>query len=150
MRHVALFIAVLVSFVLQTRVRIFGVPPELTVIVVYYIGVTGGAAKGILLGSLIGIVEDSISGGIIGPNLLGKGMVGFFSSVMAGGLFRWTPLLGLLIISSLTVLDGFVVFFSRMFYSSLSVPPHRVFLTVVIQGLINALAGIFIKPEHAD
>jgi rod shape-determining protein MreD len=150
MRHVALLIAVIGSFVLQTKIRIFGVPPELTVIVVYYIGVTGGAAKGILLGSLIGIIEDSITGGIIGPNLLGEGMVGFFSSSIAGGLFRWTPLLGLLIIFALTMLDGFVVFLSRMFYETLPTPPHRVFLTVVIQGLMNALAGIFIKPEHAD
>lgn len=150
MRHIALFLAVIGSFVLQTKIKIFGVPPELTVVVVYYIGVTGGTAKGMILGSLIGIAEDSITGGIIGPNLLGKGMVGFFSSSIAGGLFRWTPLLGLLIISALTMLDGLVVFLSRMFYETLPLPPHRALLTVVIQGLINAFAGIFIKPGHAD
>jgi len=77
-------------------------------------------------------------------------MVGFFSSSIAGGLFRWTPLLGVLIISALTMLDGFVVFLARMFYETVPLPPHRVFLTVVVQTLINALPGIFIKPEHAD
>ncbi len=103
-----------------------------------------------LLGSLIGVIEDAAVGGMIGPNLLGKGLVGFFSSSLFEGVFRWTPLLGMLAVFSLTIMDGFVVYLSQVFYETPPAPWSRAILTIVVQGLLNAAIGIFIKPKNAE
>lgn len=145
-----LILVVTASLVLQTRISILGIKPALTMAVVYYIGLTGGAAKGILAGCLIGVVEDSVVGGIIGPNLLGKGMAGFLASFIPRGIFRWTPVLGVLAIATLTILDGFTVFLSRAVYETLPAPPSSGIAIIMIQGLLNTPLGLFLKPGNAE
>ena len=89
-------LSVVAAVIVQTKVSLFGVRPDLTVAIAYYIGLTRGSAKGAAAGSLIGLFEDSVEGIILGPNMLGKGMAGYFSSLLSGSPFRWTPLLGML------------------------------------------------------
>lgn len=150
MKNFCLVLATIVSLVLQTELSIFGVVPALTVIVAFYVGTTAGTTKGIFFGSLIGIIEDCVAGGMIGPNLLGKGIVGFLSSFLSGGIFRWTPVLGILSILILTIMDGFIVFLSKAIYETLPAPPSRAVVTILAQGILNAFAGMLIKPKGAD
>lgn len=150
MKTVCLLVAIIFSFIIQTRVSIFGISPALTVAVAYYLGVRNGPVKGIFLGSLIGMIEDSISAGILGPNLLGKGMAGYFSSFMSGSLFRWTPLLGVVGLFILTIMDGFAVFLSKAIYETMPASPSIAIITLLTQGLINSVMGIFLRPKNAD
>lgn len=150
MKAVWLTAAAALAFVMQTKISFFGVSPDLTAAVAYYIGIKGGAAKGIIFGSLIGLVEDSISGNLLGPNLLGKGIVGFSSSFNSGSLLRWTPLLGAISIFTLTVLDGFVILSSRGIFGSAPTSVSAGAFVLFIQGLINLPFGIFVKPENVE
>ncbi|MGD0886413.1 MAG: rod shape-determining protein MreD [Thermodesulfovibrionales bacterium] len=150
MRNICIVLGIVLSLILQTKVSIFGIAPEPMVIAAYYVGINATARKGMLVGSLMGVIEDSAVGGMIGPNLLGKGLVGFFSSSLFGGVFRWTPLLGMLVVFSLTIMDGFIVFLSQTFYETPPAPWSKVILTIIIQGLVNAAIGGFIKPKNAE
>ncbi|HET6515631.1 MAG TPA: rod shape-determining protein MreD [Thermodesulfovibrionales bacterium] len=150
MKTVCLIFTVLFSLLLQTKVSFFGVAPMLTIIIVYYGAMRSGTLKGVLLGSLIGIVEDSITGGILGPNLLGKGVAGYLSSLISGGIFRWTPLLGMLAVFTVTLTDGLLVFLSKALYENLPAPPLRAVLSITLQAVMNMTAGIFIKPRNAE
>ncbi len=147
---VGLFLSVALAFVIQMKVSIFGVSPDLTAVVAYYFGIKGGPVRGIFLGSLIGIVEDSMAGIFLGPNLLGKGVVGYFSSFMSGSLFRWTPLLGMVSLFALTVLDGVMVVLSRTIFEAAPSSLTRWMLVVVTQGLLNTVLGIAIRPRNVD
>jgi rod shape-determining protein MreD len=150
MRLVWLLSGVALAFVVQMKVSFFGISPNLTAVVAYYFGIKGSAVRGIFFGSLIGTIEDSVGGIILGPNLLGKGLVGFFSSFMSGSLFRWTPLLGMLSLFVLTVADGVVVALSRAIFESAPSSLTRWVLVVVAQGIFNLFIGIFIRPQNAD
>jgi len=150
MKTLFLVLASAAALVLQTTVTIHGFSPALTTLVAYYVGISSGAAKGTLFGSLLGMAEDSISGGMIGPNLLGKGMIGLFSSFLSGGPFRWSPLLGTLALFILTVLEGVLVFIVKGVYEAPPAPPGRAALILVLQGALNACAGVLIKPGGAD
>ncbi|HTR45178.1 MAG TPA: hypothetical protein VMH06_05655 [Thermodesulfovibrionales bacterium] len=150
MKTFFLVLAAAAALVLQTTVTFYGLSPALTTLVAYYVGISSGAAKGTLFGSLLGMVEDSISGGMIGPNLLGKGMVGLFSSFLSGGPFRWSPLLGTLALFILTVLEGVLVFIVKGVYEALPAPPARAALILALQGALNACAGVLIKPGGAE
>ena len=107
-------IAILLSFFLQGKVSIIGVSLNLTVLMAYYAGIKYGETKGMLLGAFIGALEDIMAGSILGPNMLAKGVIGFFSSfLISGSIFRWTPLFGIITISLLTFFDNSIVFLSR-------------------------------------
>ncbi len=150
MRVVSLLFGVALAFVIQTKVSFWGVSPDLTAVVAYYFGIKGGPLRGIFFGSLIGMVEDSVGGIILGPNLLGKGLVGFFSSFMSGSLFRWTPLLGMVSLFALSVLDGITVVMSRAIFESAPSSLTKWILVVVAQGTINIFFGIFVRPRNVD
>jgi len=150
MKTFVLLLAATASLVLQTTVTFHGLSPALTTLLAYYVGLSSGAAKGTLFGSLLGTVEDSIGGGMIGPNLLGKGIVGLFSSFLSGGPFQWSPLLGTVYAFVLTVMDGAVVFIVKGVYETFPAPPARAALILALQGVLNACAGALIKPPGAD
>ncbi len=150
MKVFILISALSLAFVVQSKISIIGIPPAFTVIAPYYIGLTRGWKKGILGGSVVGIIEDSLSGNILGPHLLGKGIVGFLSSFLSGSLFRWTPLLGLLGLFSLTILDGFSVFVTKAIFNIQFIPASRLISTLLFQGLLNCIAGTVLRSKDAE
>lgn len=150
MKPVCLLLSVLLSFILQTNVSVFDLSLNLTVVVVYFVGINGGTARGVLIGSVVGIIEDSIAGGILGPHLLGKGIAGFLSSLLLGRFVRWTPLLGFFGLFFITILDGLIGYLARSVYEP--VPSSFLSVTIIIltQGLMNSVLGFFLRPKNAE
>lgn len=148
MRKAVFLCIIFFAFLLQSHVSVFGAPPNLTAAIAYYFGLKNGETKGMLFGSFIGLVEDCLSGGIIGPNLLGKGLVGFFSSFMSGGFFRWTPLSGMIGIALLTSFDGIIVFISRTAFEHMPTSITKAIFIILISAIMNSLLGIFLRPKN--
>jgi len=150
MKSFFIFLCGIFAFLFQTKVSVWGVSPDLTAAMAYYFGITGGSTKGVLLGSLIGVIEDSVGGSILGPNLLGKGLVGFFSSFMSGSPLRWTPLLGIVSLAILTLMDGSIILLSRAIFDAMPTSLSSGIFMLLIQGLFNSVIGIFIRPRNVD
>lgn len=146
MNKAAFVLLITLCFVLETQLSVLGIRPNLTVLPVYYVGLRHGAVRGLLFGALMGIVADSIGGGLLGPNMLSKGTVGFLASFMRGGLFTWTPLLGLLAVAALTLVDGALAFASVAVFAQVPVTLPQAALVASGQAGANAIAGAFIKP----
>ncbi|MEW6674512.1 MAG: hypothetical protein AB1348_00570 [Nitrospirota bacterium] len=141
---------ILLTFLIQGKVSLFDIPPNFTSVLAYYAGIRNGETKGMFLGSLIGIIEDSLSATFLGPSLLSKGLVGYFSSFMSGSFFRWTPLLGIIGISILTLVDSIVVLISRGIFDRMPVSIGAAVFIVTIQSMINAPLGIFLRPKNVQ
>ncbi|OGW40440.1 MAG: rod shape-determining protein MreD [Nitrospirae bacterium RBG_13_39_12] len=137
-------------FIIQESVSLLDVTPDLTVILVCYAGIRKGEVKGIFLGSLIGIIEDSLSGTLLGPNLLSKGLVGYLSSLIYRKFFIWTPLIGIISVSALTLIDSSFVFILRSTFDRIPVSIGAALFSISIQSLLNAPWGVFLKPKLAD
>jgi len=150
MRYLLWAFIILLTFILQRRLLLFGVAPNLTFILVYYTGLREGGTWGIILGSVIGSIEDSLSGAFLGPHLLSKGLVGYFSSFMSNSFFRWTPVLGAIAIAALTIIDGAVVFESRSFFDRIPASTGTAVFIIAVQTLFNAPLGIFLRPRNTD
>lgn len=143
--------AILLAFVLEVKVSVLSIAPNLTVLLAYYAGMKYGETKGMIAGLVIGGLEDSLSSAIIGPNMLGKGLVGFFASFfLSGGVLVWTPLFGIFGVALLTLVDNAVVFFSLTVFDKMPSNPSTALLISVMQSILNAAAGMFIRPPHAD
>jgi cell shape-determining protein MreD len=150
MKKFIFILLMILAFVLEAKIPVLGVRLNLTVIFVYYIGLKHGPSRGLLFGAFVGAMEDSIATGILGPCMLGKATVGFLSSFITGGLFIWTPLLGLVWLVALTMLDGMISFASLAIFSHQPMPFSKALLTVFLQGIINGPFGLIFKPKHDD
>ncbi|MBI4689262.1 MAG: rod shape-determining protein MreD [Nitrospirae bacterium] len=148
MRKAVLIFIIFSAFLIESRASVFGVRPDLATAIVYYFGLRNGEVKGMLFGSFIGFVGDSLSGNILGPNILGKGLVGLFSSFMSGSFFRWTPLSGAIGLFLLTVLGGTIVFLSRTMFEQMPTSVMNAVYTILISAVINSIPGIFLKPRN--
>ncbi len=134
-------------FVIQGSISIYDITLNLTAVLASYAGMKKGETKGMFLGSLIGLVEDNLASPFLGPNLLSKGLVGYFSSLICSRLFVWTPVLGMISIAVLTLMDGFFVLMSRSLFGGKPINFGAGAFIVIIQSLLNSPFGIFLKPK---
>jgi rod shape-determining protein MreD len=151
MKYVFLAIAVFLTFFLQERISVLGITPDLTMLLVFSVGLRYGETRGLLLGIAVGALEDSLSGSFIGPHMLSKGIVGFSSYFfISGGLLSWTPVLGVIAVAVLTFSDNLVVFLAKTMFDRMpALFPTALFVSVM-QSLLNAPVGFFIRPRHVD
>ncbi|MEW5746302.1 MAG: hypothetical protein AB1805_12795 [Nitrospirota bacterium] len=131
-----------------------------TVILVYLFGLksrqeiathgytsTRAELESTLFGMAVGLVEDLLSGSIIGPGVLSKGLLGLTASIVFTDLvFRWTPLWGGVILAVFTSLDGGMLIGTRVFFTGVEVGSVTALQVLLIQPLMNIPFGIIIKP----
>lgn len=147
-------------FLLQTQFSSLKDYLNITVTLVYYFGlrclqnisardysVNKVVLESTAFGIAVGLAEDILSGPIIGPVVLSKGMVGFITPVIfTNVVFRWTPLWGGIVLVILTVLDGVALAGSRVLFTGIQVSGVTVFHILVVQALMNIPFGIILKP----
>ena len=141
---------ILLTVLVQGSVFLIHIKLNLTVILVCYIGMKRGEIPGMFFGALIGLIEDIITGGLLGPNILSKGLIGYLSSSLYRKLFIWTPLVGAINIFSLTFLDSSIVFILRSIFDKIPVDIGTALFIIMVQSLVNAPLGIFIKPKNVS
>jgi rod shape-determining protein MreD len=78
------FLFITLLFALQTTVldmiSIFGVTPDLALIFAIFCGMNLPGTGGALMGTLLGFIQDCLSGDLLGVNTLSKGLICFFIS----------------------------------------------------------------------
>jgi len=139
---------ILLTFVAQGSISLFDIMPDFTILLVCYMGVKKGEVKGMFFGALIGTLEDSLSGAFLGPHLLSKGLIGYLSAILYSRFFIWTPLLGIVSTSVLTLSDGFMVFMLRSIFDKMPGSPGAALLIIGLQALLNAPFGFIMKPGN--
>lgn len=144
------FWAVLITglFVLKTHISIFGTSLNLTVLVPFYFGLKKSPEKGFLIGILVGLIEDSLSSTIMGPNILSKGSIGILSSLFLGRFFIWTPFFGILACFTVTLFDSFIVYICRELFFVQPAPFKGAVLKMLFQSALNAPLGFFMRPSN--
>ena len=127
MYYFAQTLIVIILFSIQTTwlgmFSIGGVIPDLVLIWVVYCGVHCSRTMGIGSGIVMGILQDSLSGGLLGLNTLSKSFIGFFFVALKDKFFveGVVPVAFFLVASSL--FDGLVFYF---------------FMNTVLQGELSS------------
>jgi rod shape-determining protein MreD len=135
------------AFGIQGTLSFFDITPNFTVILACYAGIRGGEGKGLFFGSLIGILEDSLSGTLLGPHLLSKGLIGYLSAFLYSKLFIWTPVLGIITVVVLAIVDSSIVYIARSVFGTVPSGVSSAAFIIAMQSLFNAPFGILLKKK---
>ena len=147
-RAFLIFALAVLSLAIETR-DFFGVRLDATALLVYYIGLKHGPSKGLLFGAVIGAATDALSGGLLGPGMMGKALVGYLAPLVPNVFFRWTPAVGLLSAFSLTLLDRAVSLGAISLLEEMPVGALRALGIALTGAALNSLAGPFLRPNQA-
>jgi len=164
MSYIKWILFIFLIFLAQTQIALFNVPLNLTMVIVYAFGLKklekaktykyvgkysskGLEIKSAAFGAGVGLLEDIIAGGILGPAFLSKGIIGFLIIVIFTDIvYRWTPLIGIITIIALTVLDNVVVTGLQALFTDISINYLKVLQILFVQALANIPFGIIFKP----
>jgi rod shape-determining protein MreD len=150
MRYLLWAFIIIIALLLQGSLSIFDVTPNITVLLVCYLGIKKGETKGMLIGALIGFIEDSLSASLLGTHLLSKGIIGYFSPYIYNKFLIWTPLLSVSLVCFVTVLDGSIVFLARSLFDKMPVSFGAGLLIITIQSLFNAPFGLILRQKNLE
>ena len=121
-----------------------GVTPDLILVWVVYCGVRCSKAAGIGAGIVLGLIQDGLSGGLLGVNTLSKGLSAYFFSTLKGKFYveGVIPIGIFLILSS--IFDGLVFYFSMGTILKGEVASSFLYNLLPVYSIYNALIGPFL------
>ena len=103
-------LALLIQTTLVHKLSVFDIKPDLILLVVVYVGVTGGHVQGTILGFLSGLVQDAYNPSFIGLNAFAKSVVGFGAGYGHGGIAIERPGVRALLVFLAAMVHDFVYF----------------------------------------
>ncbi|MEK9627645.1 MAG: rod shape-determining protein MreD [Nitrospinota bacterium] len=156
MYFIAQIVIVILLFSIQTTwlslFSVGGVVPDLTLIWVVYCGVHCSRAMGLGSGIVTGILQDSLSGGLLGVNTLSKSFIGWFFSTLKGKFYveGVIPVAFFLVISSL--FDGLVFYFSMNTVLKGEVATRFLYQSLPTYSFYNGIIGpvLFVALNRFD
>ena len=136
-------VAIAAALVLQTTLTSF-VPQtaaiDLVLIVVVYLSLSFGPITGIVAGTIAGLIQDSLSSGIMGVGALAKTLVGFAAGrigtqfIVTAPLPRFVVFIGATLLHALVFMGLYVLLGLREFPDP--------YATVAGQAVGNAVVGV--------
>jgi rod shape-determining protein MreD len=121
-----------------------GVTPDLILVWAVYCGIRCSRTGGIGAGITLGLIQDSLSGGLLGVNTLSKGLVAYFVSTLKDKFFvEGVVPIGIFLVCS-TIFDGLVFYFSMGTILKGEVTSSFLYQLLPVYSIYNALIGPFI------
>jgi rod shape-determining protein MreD len=113
---------------------------DLVLVVVVYIALISGPVWGLLLGSIAGLIQDSLSSGIIGVGGLAKTIVGYMAGMLGTQFILTAPLSRFVVFVLATVVHA-TIFMGL--YTLLDLRQYESpYAAVMSQAVGNALLGV--------
>lgn len=139
-----IFLTAILQGTIFNALSLQGIKPDFPLILSCGVGLYKGEMKGLFFGGIIGLLMDSSTGLLLGPNITSKATIGFLSGFLRGKVFRMTAVLYFLFLFVLSLLDGVMNFLTiNIFIVSSSFTES--FSTLIFpQTVYNSIAGTII------
>ena len=144
MKTVGVLIAVALALALQTtlaQLLVGGTAAiELVLVAVVAVALTTGPVGGMLAGSVAGLIQDSLSTGVLGIGGLAKSVIGFVAGAISQQFILTSALPRFLMFVGATIVHEACF---QALYSLVDARPFRlVYSAVLAQALINGVIGV--------
>jgi rod shape-determining protein MreD len=120
---------------------------DLVLIVVVYISMTSGPVTGVLIGTLAGLIQDSLSLGVLGIGGLAKTLVGFATGLLGTQFIITAPLSRFLVFVLATILHSavFMGLYSLLELRQFSTPYSAVLSQAIGNGFVGVVGAQLIE-----
>lgn len=139
------FFILVVLFSAQTtflnNFSIAGVTPDLALIFVVYCGIHFRGSRGIWVGMTLGLIQDCLSGGLLGVNTLSKSLIALFFSALKDKLMVEGLLPISLFIITASLLDGLIYYLVMATLFKGEVPGSFLFSSLPFYAIYNGCVG---------
>lgn len=145
----ALAAVVVVQGILSYKFKVFGYFDLPLICSVYYGFTLGNPIGSIVIGSSLGLMQDSLSGAVLGSNGLSKTLIGFFAA-MAGSKFNVDqPITRLVALFLFTLGDGLLVSILGLMVGSASSATYSSPIGAwLLSATFNTLLGLSLFGYH--
>lgn len=144
MRSAVALVAILIAIALQTTLAGFvfrgSTAIDLVLIVVVFVAIKSGPVTGLLAGTVAGLIQDSLSSGILGIGGLAKTIVGFGAGVLGTQFIVTAPLPRFLLLMLATGVHAaiFIGLYTLLNLRQFEAP----YPAIVGQAVGNAFVGV--------
>lgn len=148
-RQLFLMAVVLLAFVLQLGVlpqfKLFGVQPDLILVVAVVVAVQDGPIAGAIVGFAGGMLQDIASPQLMGVSALTKTLAAFFAGAMKDIFMTYSILLPVVLIVLATVFEMSFHQIALVVLGQEQLPPFK-FGTILASSLYNTIAVLIVYP----
>ncbi len=150
MKNMLTVLVVFAALFIQTTVfdffTLWGIKPNLALISVIYFALLHGTTTTIGAGIAIGLLEDILSGGLMGLNLLIKPLIGYIFSLIGHQMVVVNPLNQGVLVFLASLLNGGLTYFILKF-TPIIIPGKAVlFKLIFLQAIYNGLLCLILFP----
>ena len=138
-----LFLALLALSVQATLFKI--TKPDFVLVLVCFYAIRHGQVRGMTYGAFTGLLIDSASGFILGPNILSKFLIGFMICSIRHKLFQWNIISSTVMIALFSLADIFLVYLCLKMFAGISFA-NRPLEISFIQVAYTTIAGFILYP----
>lgn len=141
-----LFYFFLALLFLSVQATIFKVTkPDFVLVLVCFYSLKYGQTRGVTYGALTGLLIDSASGFILGPNILSKFLTGFMIISIRQKLFQWNIIISTLLIAIFSLADIFLVYICLKTFAGISFV-NRPLRISIMQIVYTTAVGFILYP----
>ncbi len=112
MKTAGIILAIVLALALQTTIARFvvsgRVAVDLVLVVVVYVALSSGSVPGLMTGTIAGLIQDSLSTGVIGIGGLAKTIVGFVTGIIGTQLNIAEPVARFVVFFAATVVHELI------------------------------------------
>lgn len=136
-----LLIVVPVQTTVLDAVSVVGVRPDLCLVTAVLMGLALGRFEGLLVGLALGLVQDFFSAGVLGLNLVTKGVSGLLAGVAGRYVAPTTPVTAFVVVLGLSVISGLVFLLSGRGGETAMEALYGVWSVLLPQAVYDALVA---------
>lgn len=118
------------------------VHPDLVIIAAVFLGFAFSKGKSVAAGSCLGLIQDTLSGGIIGMNMLSKGLAGYCAAHLRETIILENIIAQCFLIFGATILEGVVFQFLSNIFPMIQTP-EGFWEDIALLAFYNALVSPF-------
>jgi rod shape-determining protein MreD len=148
-RQIFLFIVIVVAFILQLSVmpqfKLFGVQPDLILVVAIVVAVQDGPVEGAIVGFLGGMLQDIVSPQVMGVSALTKALAAFLAGMLKDFFMTYSILLPVLLVFVLSLFEMLLHQGVLVVLGQEQLPPLRAGALFAV-SLYNVIAVLVIYP----
>ncbi|NLP03309.1 MAG: rod shape-determining protein MreD [Fibrobacter sp.] len=108
------FLAFILQTTLAPAISIFGIRPDLLMLVLFILAIKTGMMPAIYVGFFLGLAQDLYSPSILGQNALSKTIAGFFAGLFNEKLVRIDPIFQAVLLLLMFLLNDLVFMVVQM------------------------------------